>query len=164
MTADRNPFLGANIKPTLRYFFVATALIAISLAIYMQPLHSMSAPTVMLLDEVVAEPEPLSFSEVIAALLGSLPMRLVSAALGVGTLMHLIATVLGLTGFRRWFLGVGAPLLGVIALHFASSDRKIFSVLELSIFSTIVFTVGFGVVSSLFHALFSANMESDKNS
>ncbi len=153
-----------SVKPTIQYFFVATALIAISLAIFMQPMPAPSAPTIAVAGQEFSQPAPLSLGELVSGFLGSWPMQLAAFYLGIATVMHLIATLLNLTGFPRWLFGIGIPLVGALVCYCTSVDQAYFTVAEVSIFALIGFSISFCFISFFFDTMFASKTETERSS
>ena len=148
-------------KPSIRYLFVATTVIAISLAIYMQPLPVPAMPTLSVAGQQTPTPSAPTFNELVPIVLGSWPIRLAAFSLGISTAMHLVVSSLGLSGFLRGLVAIGAPTLGVIAWHLSSNQRAYFSAPEVAIFSLVVFGCGFALVSYVYSAAFASGIEQD---
>ena len=152
-----------DFKPTTRYFFAATLVIAISLAIYMQPLHAPGpvAPSLAIQGQVASEIETPGLAESISLLFRSLPIRLIAFIAGISTTMHMLATTLALQGPLRWLFGIGLPTLGVACWQLGGFERPYFSLSDVLLFAIPLFTIGFAAVNFLFGVVFSTGIEQE---
>jgi hypothetical protein len=102
-------------KPSIRYFLIATTVMAICLAVHYSPhppptiVYSPHAPRTIIGPIVNAERTPFRFQYVLA----SWPIRALTFVVGISTLMHVLTSVVGLVGFRRWAFAILSPTLAL---------------------------------------------------
>ena len=100
-------------KPTSRYLLIATGAIAVCLAIYLVPL-----PTVTIIDLNGSNPAARPFRWYYV--LSWWPIQAINFIVGVGTLMHVVTSLVGLTGWRQWIAAILFPTIWFTAWHSCS--------------------------------------------
>lgn len=143
-------------QPSIQYYLAATAVIAVSLAIYSEPEISepLPAPTLAGSQQVLQTLSsdgrpPASF-----ALLGSLPFRLAVFMVGASTTVHVVASFLNLQRLSRLAFGALAPVGCALLWHLFGEDPRYFSITEILLFTIPFFAFGFVFVSFVFNLLF----------
>jgi len=104
-------------KPSIRYLLIATAVMAFCLAVHSSPhppptvIYSPHAPRTIIgpIVDIEREPAPFRFQYVLA----SWPIRALTFVVGISTLMHVLTSVIGLVGFRRWAFAILSPTLAI---------------------------------------------------
>lgn len=97
-------------KPTIRYVLVATAVMAACLAV-----HQIPAPPPLIIEvgEPTPEPPPLRLHHILLWW----PIRAGTFVVGISTLMHVLISLVGLSGWRQWIAAIGVPTFALTAWH-----------------------------------------------
>ena len=156
MIADVIPPMRFEFQPSIRYYLAATAVLAASLAIIMQPEVSEPLPVTTLDDPQQDSQNPISARRPPASLnqLGSFPFRLAVFLIGVSTTAHVIASFLNLQGLPRLAFGILAPVACAVLWHLLGTDRRHTSVEGVLLLTLPLCAFGFVFVSCVFNLLF----------
>ena len=143
-------------KPSIQYYLTATAVIAISLAILMQPPTSQSsAKTPVSTTGQSAQLPNTRAGDASLNLWDIFPIRLAILMVGVSTTTHIVASFLNLHGLVRWCFGIVAPVACAACWHLGGFERAYFSLTEILLLATPICAFSFAFVSFVFNAIFS---------
>ena len=148
-------------KPSIRDLLIATAVVAFCLAVHCYPhpaptvIYSPYAPRTIIgpIVEIEHEPTPFRFQYVLA----SWPIRALTFVVGISTLMHVLTSVVGLAGFRRWAFAIFLPTLAIAAwytysVRYLGHHPGSFNEWGHIQIGLIGFTIGFALVTLVFAA------------
>lgn len=96
--------------PTIRYVLVATSVIAVCLVV-----HQVPYSTETIVDVSYPIPKPIPFR--IAAFLHWWPIEIGSFYVGIAMLMHVLTSLVRLSGWRQWLTAIVVPTFALTAWY-----------------------------------------------
>ncbi|WP_146410044.1 hypothetical protein [Allorhodopirellula heiligendammensis] len=97
-------------KPTIRYVLIATAVMAACLAVHQIPFPR---AVVIEIGEPVPDPPPFRPHHILSWWL----IRAGTYVVGISTLMHVLTSLIGLSGWRQWMAATCVPTFALTAWY-----------------------------------------------
>ena len=132
-------------KITIRYVLAVTAVMAVRLAVHQIP---PPPPVIVVNGEPISEPSPIRLNHILTWW----PIHFGTFFAGISTLMHMLTSIAGLTGWRQWLTAICVPTFALTAwyaytvryLNHHSGSLDGWGHVQLGL---IGFTIGFAVVT-----------------